>query len=176
MAGDPANASLFAEADVFIGATDAVNPTDIDDDFGVTWDLIGLLDGSAGFVYARSEDTTDLFAWGGIIVRTTRKNFKQTVTFTALEDNDTTRALVWPGSDLDGPFIVPRPIKCKIGLERRDPAGGIVKRLISTFEAEVTLDGDVTENEDSLASLPFIATIFPNGDGELWTPQETVGT
>lgn len=176
MAGDPANAALFAEADVFIGGVDAVDPATIDDPFGSDWDLVGLLDGSEGFVYSRSEDTTDLFAWGGIIVRTTRKNFKQTVTFTALEDNDTTRALLWPGSDLDGPFIIPRPVQGRIGLERRDPAGGIVRRLISTYRAETTLNGDITENEDTLASLPFISTILPNGDGELWTPQETVGT
>lgn len=170
MAGDPTQVGAWLEADVYIGSTTASNPSSINGVWPGTWDLVGLLDGADGFTHSRSEDKTDLFAWGGIIVRTRRKNFKQTVKFSALEDNDTTRALVWPGSALNGPFVVPTVERVRIGLELRE--GLVCKRLISTYQAEVELDGDFNENEDSLAKFPMIATIFPDGDGKLWTIQE----
>jgi len=59
---------------------------------------VGLLDGDQGFEESRSEDVKDHFAWGGILVATTRSKFKLEKKFTVLEDNVQTRALIWPGS------------------------------------------------------------------------------
>lgn len=159
MSGDPSNATVWPDADVYVGATDAVNPADADTAFGITWDLVGLLDGDAGFVQNRSEDVSDLFAWGGIIVRTTRRNFKQTISFTALEDNEVTRDLIWPGSE-PGELVVPRPARIKIAFEMRE--GDTVKRLISAYEAEVSVNGDINDNETDLTKYELIATIFPD--------------
>ena len=170
MAGNPENASLWAEADVFISLDlDATIPADVDADFGVDWDLVGLLDGDAGFAYARTEDVTDHYAWGGLIVRTGRKNFKQTVQFTALEDNETTRELLWPGSS-DTELIVPRPARVLLALETREDEK--VKRAITRQYAEIWTDS-WTENESELTKYPFTATIFPSGDGVLFDRQAT---
>src|SRR5690606_41721003 len=92
MAGDPTKANIWPDADVYVGPLTATDPIDIDTPFGADWDLVGLLDGEAGFVQAREEEVEDHYAWGGILVRTSRRNFKQTITFTALEDNDVTRS------------------------------------------------------------------------------------
>lgn len=175
MSGDPSNATIWPDADVYIGATDAADPATVDDDFGVDWDLVGLLDGEAGFVQAREEEKNDHYAWGGIIVRTSRRNFKQTVAFTALEDNDTTRALIWPGSD-PGELVVPRPARVKLALEMRE--GDTVKRLITKYEAEVEINGDITDNEGDLTRYELLATIFPDtstSPAVLFVEQSNVG-
>lgn len=178
MAGDTTNTFLWSEADVYVAPLGSTPPADANDAFDGSWDLVGILDGTEGFTESRSEDTTDLFGWGGILLRTTRKNFKLTKTFTALEKNEVTHALQWPGSDDDGngTLIVPRPIRQLIAFETRDVATGQVHRVISINEAEIDLNGDVAENEDSIAGLPFIATIFPNGNGELFTEQTVEGS
>jgi hypothetical protein len=175
MAGDPANATVWPDADVYVGATDAEDPADVDTAFGVDWDLVGLLDGDAGFVQARAEDETDHYAWGGILVRTTRRNFKQTVAFTLLEDNDVTRDLIWPGSSA-GSLVVPRPARIKIAFETVE--GDTVKRLISAYEAEVKVNGDINDNESNLTSYQMIATIFPDTSttpATLFVEQSNVG-
>lgn len=173
MAGDPSNAALWADADVYIGDTDAVDPATVNDPFGGDWELVGLLDGDDGFTENRDEDVTDHFAWGGILVRTSRKNFKFTKKFTALEDNEATRSVLWPGSTLGGELVVPRPVRKKIAFETRE--GDVVRRLISAYEAEVILDGDLTENEGDLTKYPLLATIYPDGDGVLFNEQVTAG-
>lgn len=171
MSGDPTKASLWADADVYVGPLEAPNPADYDAPFAAAWGLVGLLDGEAGFTHARSEDTSDFFAWGGVLVRTSRRNFKQTVGFTALEDNDTTRSLIWPGSTATALFV-PRPVPVKLALEKRE--GRRVHRLITALEARVSLDGDVTESESDLTKYELLSTIYPTGDGQLWVVQDGV--
>lgn len=174
MAGDPANAAVWAFADVYVGATNAPNPANAETEFGAEWDLVGLLDGEPGFAYARQEEATDHYAWGGVLVRTSRRNFKQTVAFTALEDNPTTRELIWPNST-PTQLIVPKPKRIKIAFEVREEVDGgtKIKRLISHYQAEVALNGDQVDNEGSLANAPLIATIFPDDQGVLFDRQET---
>ncbi|MEU6768508.1 hypothetical protein ABZ916_39120 [Streptomyces sp. NPDC046853] len=173
MAGDPTNASLWTDADVYVGPLSATNPATVDDPFGVEWGLVGLLDGDEGFAESRDEDKDDKYAWGGILVRTSRSHFKLTKSFTALEDNATTRSLIWPGSS-ETEIIVPKPGRIKIGFETRE--GDAVKRLITAQYAEVDLDGDVQENETDLTAYALVATIFPTSGKVLFLRQFTDGT
>ena len=149
MAGDPLNANLWTEADVYVGELDAVDPATVTDPFGATWDLVGLLNGDNGIVESRSEDTNDIYAWGGILVRTSRNHFKLTRTFTALEDNDVTFDLRWPGSS-STQIIVPKPAKKKVAFEVREDDR--IHRVITANYAEITLNSDVTQNETDLES------------------------
>lgn len=171
MAGDPLNANLWTDADVYVSTNlSAALPANASTPFGVDWDLVGLLDGDEGFPESRDEDTDDKFAWGGMLVRTSRNHFKLTKSFTALEDNDTTYSLLWPGSTATK-IVVPRPARVKVAFETRE--GDKVRRLITTLYAEISLDGDHGENETDLESMAFTATIFPNGAGELFDRQTT---
>lgn len=172
MAGDPTNASLWTDADVYVGPLTAPFPATVDDPFSVDWDLVGLLDGDEGFTQSRDEDVDDKYAWGGILVRTSRAHFKLTVGFTALEDNATTRSLIWPGST-DTQLIVPKPARIKIAFETRE--GDAVKRLICAQYAEVTVDGDIQENETDLTSYTLLATIYPTAAKVLFNRQYTAG-
>jgi hypothetical protein len=171
VAGDPLKANLWTDADVYISTNlSATLPANASTPFGVDWDLIGLLDGDDGFPESRDEDTDDKFAWGGILTKTSRNHFKLTKSFTALEDNDTTFSLLWPGST-SSQIIVPRPAKVLVAFETRE--GSKVRRLITANYAEVALDGDHGENETDLESMTFVATIFPTGGGVLFTRQAT---
>lgn len=171
MSGDPTKANLWTDADVFVSFDlSATLPADADTPFGVGWDQIGLLDGDDGFPETRDEDTDDKFAWGGVLVKTSRQHFKLTKAFTCLETNATTRQLIWPGSTATR-IKVPRPARVLLGFEVRE--GDKVRRLITSNYAECSLDGDHGENETDLESATIIATIFPTGDGWLFEEQNT---
>jgi hypothetical protein len=171
VAGDPLKANLWTDADVYISTNlSATLPANANTAFGVDWELVGLLDGDEGFPESRDEDTDDKFAWGGILVRTSRNHFKLTKNFTALEDNETTYSLLWPGSSATQ-IVVPRPAKVLVAFETRE--GDKVRRLITANYAEVSLDGDHGENEADLESMTFAATIYPTGAGVLFNRQTT---
>lgn len=160
MAGDPTKAAIWPDADVYVGALDATNPASASNPFNSDWDLVGLLDGETGFGNTREEEVTDLFAWGGTIVRTARRRFKMSRTFTLLEDNYVTRELIWPGST-ETQLFVPRPQRIKIAFEVRE--GQHVQRLISTdIGAEVSVDGDYADTENDLTRYPMRAIIYPD--------------
>ena len=170
MSGNPDNASLWAEADVYIAPLGTQPPADVDTAFAAAWLLVGLLDGDDGFVESREEDKEDKFGWGGILIRTPRKNFKLTKKFSALEDNPTTRQLVWPGSPA-GKIVIPRPQPILIAFETRE--NGKIRRLITSRHAEVDVDGDITDNETDLTKYELLATIFPTAAGELFDEQKS---
>jgi hypothetical protein len=172
VAGDPTNASLWTDADVYVGPLTAADPLTVDDPFPAEWGLVGLLDGDEGFTESRDEDVDDKYAWGGILVRTSRAHFKLTKSFTALEDNETTRSLIWPGST-ETQIIVPRPGRVKVGFETREDDK--VKRLITAQYAEISVDGDIQENETDLTAYSLVATIFPTAGKVLFNRQFTAG-
>ena len=176
MAGDPINTAVWGEADVFIGALDAADPTtnaafDTDD-----WKFVGLLDGSAGFAEAQSLDQTDHNAWGYGVVATTYKGQKTTRTFTALEDNETVMGLFYDTSGMTfdddaGTYSGTLGVKdytesFRIAFEVR--SGGKIKRYISANYAQAVPAGDATEGEDNLQARPVTVTIYPTADQELW--------
>lgn len=174
MAGDPDNTMVWADADVYVGDTDAAVPADANTEFGVDWDLVGLLSGDAGFTDSIEEEVNDLYAWGSL-VRTTRRNFKLTRGFSVLEDNETTRELLWPGSTSEK-LYQPRPKRIRIAFETRD--GDKTLRYIAAYQAEVGWDGDVTWSEADLTTFPLLATIYPDttdtnalGGAALWIRQ-----
>lgn len=169
MSGTPENASLWADADVYISTNlSATLPATTSDPFGVDWDLVGLLDGDDGFEEERDEDKSDYYAWGGVLVKTSRKNFKLTKKFSVLEDNDVTRSLIWPGSTATE-LIVPRPANILIAFETSE--NGKVKRLITRERAQVDVDGSIKDNESDLTKVTLAATIYPDGDGVLFDRQ-----
>lgn len=168
MAGDVSNAALWGDADVYIGELDAVNPADEDTPFSSDWDLTGLLDGDAGIVETRNEDSADHYAWGGILVRTSRSKFKLQRKFVCLETNAVTMGLVYPGSS-GGVIKVPGRRRFKIAFETRE--GDTVRRVISALYAEVAEVADITESETALKKYEITVTIYPNAQKELFIVQ-----
>jgi len=169
MAGDPTKAALWTGADVYIAPVGTALPANIGAAFSATWKPVGLLDGDRGFEHTRSVDKSDYFAWGQILVRTARRNFKQEIGLTMLEYNDEVRSIVWPGSTASA-LKVPTPTPLLMALELNE--GTRKRRLITSLYAEFDADS-FTENEAALTNFPVTATIFPKSDGELWVVQDT---
>lgn len=170
MSGNPNNAAVWANADVYVGALTATDPTG-GDAFGETWDLVGLLSGDDGFTKKYATDSTDFYAWGGILVATTRKNFKLTMDFTPLEDNATVFGLVYPGSDVTftdgvgyaGDLMVP-DLQHKFKMAFQTENDGVISRLITRNYAQVDARGDSKEGESDLASHPLTVAIYPDSN------------
>ncbi|OKI52854.1 hypothetical protein [Micromonospora sp. CB01531] len=171
MSGDPSKASLWADADVYI-ADDltTANPATVAEAFSNEWGLAGLLNGEDGIEEGRDEDKGDHYAWGGILVRTSRKNFKMTKKFTALEDNDVVRGLVYPGSTATT-IVVPRHGPKKVSFEVRDDDR--IERLITRRFAIVDTIGTIKDSEDELKKYEITLSIFPDGNGVLFDRQST---
>lgn len=170
MAGDPINAALWTDADVLVAPLGSPIPANAAAAFSGAWTRVGLLDGDAGADHNRSVNKDDKFAWGQILVRTSRKNFKLELGFTMLEYNDATRSIIWPGSSATR-LKVPTPTPILLALELRE--GNRTRRLITALHAECDVDS-YNESENDLAKFPVKASIFPNGDKELWIPQDTL--
>lgn len=168
MANDPSLAEYWPNADVYVAPLGSTVPADEDTPFNGDWKLVGCLDGEAGFAWSRARSKAQKFAWGEQLIRTTRKDFLLSVKFTAFEGGNTAvDELVWPGSS-GGTLVVPNPERILIAFETRE--GDKVKRQISKYQADVEVDGDVVDKAD-VTGYPFLATIYPNGDGELLTRQ-----
>lgn len=179
MAGDPDNAALWANADVYVSMDrSAPDPEDTWSPWAVEWGLVGLLDGDEGFTQGREDDVTEFHAWGGLLVRTSKNKHKRTFKFVALERNATTFGLINPGSTITEPdandmttsvIKVPRNVRFKIGLELRE-AGKTRRRLLD--RAEITEVGEIKESENELEKYEITIAVIPDGDGTLYRELE----
>lgn len=179
MAGNPDNAILWDRADVYalkpsvLGPGETVRdymPTSIDDEFGPEWDLVGLLDGDAGFGEERNWDETDHSAWGYGVIKVGSRNFSMTRTFTALEPENETNAYLYSPGDTATKVKVAKPAQVYLAFEKTSDAGETFRRITSR-PSRVSAPSK-TENEADLAKLEFSARIFPNTDFELFYKQD----
>ena len=176
MAVDAKNTAQWQGADVYIAAVDTEGPNDTTTPWAAGWEAAGLLDGAEGFTEGRDEDTSESYAWGGILYRRTKSKHKRTFKFVALEDNKATFRLVNPGSErttVDGVrisrVVVPRSDSFAIGFELRD--GDKVKRRL-VKHAEVSEVGEIKEGEEDPTVYEITVLIFPEADGTLYTTVE----
>lgn len=176
--GNTLNTELWDGADVYIGTLNLAGPTDVSTAWGAGWNAVGLLDGEAGFNETRDQDTSEHYAWGGILFRRTSSKHKRSIKFSALEDNEVVFKLVNPGSPArvstlgvrTGKVMVPKGAKFAIGLEVRD--GDRIKRR-TIKHAEVSEVADITESESDPTVFEITVLIFPEADGTLYETVET---
>lgn len=174
MTGDATNAALWQGADVYINDTvGSAGPTDLTTAWGTGWNGVGLLDGAEGFTEARDQDSSEFYAWGGLLVKKTTSKHKRTIKFVALEDNPIVFALVNPGSTrttaaglTTSTVVVPTSEEFAIGFETRD--GTKVKRRM-VKRAEVEAIADISESEDKLTVYEITVVLYPEADGTLYT-------
>lgn len=176
MSGDAKNTSLWNDADVRVDFTqEAASPASSFDTYAAGWTVVGLLDGAEGFEEERDEDSSEHYAWGGVLIKKTRSKHKRTIKFVALEDNDTTFRLTNPGSvrgtvDLDGVRVskvkVPKYEPFAISFEVRE--GGLVKRR-TVEHAEIEEIGSLKDGEEDVTVREITVVLFPEADGTLYT-------
>ena len=159
MSGNPENVNIWAFAQVWGATLGTALPADVNAAFPAGWIEYGLLDGDQGFEEESKWDVKKFFAWGGALAGISRSKYEMTKKFTVLEDNAATRALIWPGST-ETSTIVPVPVDQLIAFVTT--TGGKTQRKISSYKAQVDVDGTMSVKETDLSSVGLIATIFPN--------------
>lgn len=184
MAGDTDNPRVWVNADVYVGPTTAAAPDDIATPLDTDFEALGLL-GEDGMTESRDEDKTDHYAWGGILVRTTRSKHKRTIKVIALEDNPVVFDLVNPGSTAETTAGVttrtvktPAPNKKSFVFEMVD--GDITRRLYVPT-GEVLDVGDIESSDSALTQKELTVTVYPDADGVVYIeitddPQAEVGS
>lgn len=172
MAGDAKNTQLWNGADVFIAAEGTDGPEDLTTSWPVAFKAAGLLDGEEGFTEEREEESSEHYAWGGILYRKTKSQHKRTIKFVALEDNAVTFDLVNPGSSRTtaagvrtSTIKVPTSKRFAIGFETRD-GDKIKRRWIKS--AEVQEIGEIKESETDPTVYEITVLIYPESDGTLY--------
>jgi hypothetical protein len=179
MSGDTANAALWQNADVYKAPSGTAGPADVATPWAVAWEAAGLLDGEEGFTESRDEDSSEFYAWGGILVKKTKSKHKRTIKFVAMEDNPVVFDLVNPGStrstDAGGlttsTVKVPTNAEFAIGFETRD--GDKIKRRM-VKRATVETIGEIKESESEPTVYEITVVLYPEADGTLYT--EVSGT
>ena len=176
MSGDASNTSLWTDADVRVDWTLAATaPDDSFTAYAPEWLLVGLLDGSEGFSESRDEETSEHFAWGGVLIKKTRGKHKRTIKFVALEDNMQTFRLINPGStrsapDAEGVTVskvkVPKYEDFALSLEVRE--GDKVRRRTIKRATIETVD-EMKDAEDAPSVYGVTVVIYPEADGTLYT-------
>lgn len=172
MAGNPDAARLWEGADFYTAPLGTEIPEFSDEVSTVAaWKPVGLLseDGSSE---TRNDDITDHYAWGGILVRTTKSRHKRQITVTCLEDNLTVFGLVNPGSETSTAGAVnrrtvkvPKGNRVSFFLELRD---GDITRRRHIHSGEVESVGEVSLSDSALTAYALTITIYPDADGVLY--------
>ena len=178
MAGDTDNPRIWVNADVYVGDVGSTAPTDVTTALDAAFEALGLLSDD-GMTESREDESTDHYAYGGILVRTTRSKHKRTITVTALEDNPVVFDLVNPGSTAStsaGPtppagvttrtVKVPQPDPKAFVLELVD--GDVTKRR-HIARGEVVAVGDVQISDNEMTMYELTINIYPASDGTLYT-------
>lgn len=171
MAGDTANPRVWINADVFTAPTGSTAPTDTTAGLDVAWEALGLLS-EDGATEQRGDTIDDKYAWGSILVRTTRSKHKRTIKVIALEDNPVVFGLLNPGSDaasVSGVTTrnvhVPGPNRVAFILETSD--GDIIRRRVIPT-GEIMAVADVLMSDSELTKYELDITVYPDADGILY--------
>lgn len=173
MAGSTVNPRIWVNADVYVAPVGTAGPTGVAAAWGAGWTALGLLS-EDGMTEKNEQDQTDHYAYGAILVRTTKSKQKRTIKVTCLEDTPIVWGLVNPGSTAaTATGITTRTVKVRnvpdpraFGLQLVD--GSIITRRIIP-NAEVIEVGEVSMKDDEMAMYELMITIYPSAAGVLYT-------
>jgi hypothetical protein len=171
MAGDTANPRVWVNADVYVAPVGTAGPTNTSTALIAAWLPVGLLS-EDGMTEAREDDVDDKYAWGGILVRTTKSRHKRSFAVTVLEDNKVLRGILNPsGSSVTATGVTTRVVKVPGPdvrawvIELKD--GTIIKR-IHIPRGEVVEVGERTFSDSELSMVELTINVLPASDGTLY--------
>lgn len=168
MAGNTDNPRVWLNADVYAGPVGTTAPTDTTTALNVAFEALGLLS-EDGASMSSDQDSTDMWAWGGILVRTIRSKNKKTFKVTALEDNPVVFGLVNPGSSaVTATGTTTRTIKTPTANPQAfviELTDGTVKKRIVIPKGEVSEVAEVTLSDTEMTAYELTISIYAASDG-----------
>lgn len=179
MAGTVSNTALWGNADVYVAPASSLGPINVVQAYAAPWVAVGLLDGDEGFTMSQENETSDHYAWGGLLVRRTRSKHKRTIKFVCLEENAAVFGIVNPGSatPTSAAGLTTRTVKVPtnpeiaLSFEVRD--GYNVKRR-TVKRCQVSEVGEVKDSEADLLAYEITVTLLPESDGTLFVELQGV--
>lgn len=172
MEGDADNTNIWEGADVYVADVGTTAPTDTATAFAAGWDPLGLLSADDGLTESRDEDSSDHYAWGGLLVRTVRSKHKRTFQVTILEDTAITFGLINPGSTQSTTTgvttrVVKKPTSDPRAFAFETVDGATTSRLLIP-KGEITEVGEKVRKEDDLTAVQITVTVYPAADGTIY--------
>ena len=172
MAGDTANPRIWINADVYVAPVGTSAPTDTTTALNVAYEALGLLS-EDGMTESRDQDSTDFYAYGGILVRTVRSKFKRTFKVIALEDTPVVFDLVNPGSSAStAGGVTTRTVKVPSTPNPKawviETVDGTITRRRAIPNAEVTELADINISDSEITAYEMTLTVYPDADGILY--------
>jgi hypothetical protein len=171
--GDPTNAEDWSDADVLIAPIGSAVPATENDPLNSDWKSVGYIDGDTGISHGRSQTKAEKFAWGAGKFKDLFSKYTEVVTWKSWEYNETTRALLHPGS-APGVRVVPKAVPVMLAIEKTN-ADGEVRRLVTSSHVIVDPAIEEKDQEGDILGYTFAAGVIPNAAKELWIEQPAFG-
>lgn len=175
MSGDNTNARLLSYIDVYIAPIGTALPATLATAFSASWLQAGHIADDQIEVGRDWGIDDDYYSIEGVLVASAKGQYKETLKFSFLEDNATTRSLIFPGSS-DTAILTPTSTPVLLALDMRFQ-NGARERLITKKNALIDVEGWTWGQE--LTKFPATAKIFPDATvtgGQLWVRQYTAPT
>lgn len=163
------NVVFWDDAELFF----STNPDAVvspDGTFNEDWASIGYLNEGGDLGQERDTERVEAKGFGGRLLKTKQKFTKDTLTFVAAEDNETTHSLLWPNSpfieDGAGVLRVPRDAEGIIARKLVDDSG---RTVIDVSRAPASIYPNSLGNSDSgHQTREFTAEVRPDDLGGLY--------
>ncbi|BAC17660.1 hypothetical protein HMPREF0290_0872 [Corynebacterium efficiens YS-314] len=168
---DNTQVDIWVDAECYYSLNESAQinqATTLDEIFGPEWNLVGLLDGAAGFGNNREVQSATVSAWGKGIVDQTDRDVAVSTSFTSLENNSATRYLKWPGSTKHV-IVAPKPVRVKLAQATINQDGNL-EIWITRRKARVFAAGDPKSQE--VAGVEFQVTVFADARGAIYDVYE----
>lgn len=163
------NIRIWKNAEVWVSHEEdaVVNP---DGTFGADWAHVGLLNGGSEIGQEFDTDRVEVPSWGGKI-RVTDQNFKKdSRSFAALEDNETTFGLIWPNSEYveTGSTVLraPNDARVVVAFKTVDQNGRTVIDI--TRELANVYPTGQAKTDEGASPTEFTAEVLPDSTDSLY--------
>lgn len=158
------NIDIWKDAEVYVAAEGVDNPlfnadgTPVEGD----WVFVGLLNGGSSIGQEMDVNRTEVNSFGSVLQLTDKRVKKDARTFEALESNEVTHQLIWPGSkyveDGAGVLLVPEnDAERHVAFRTRNSFGDL---LVDISRRPATIyPGAFDKNDEGAATTQFTADV-----------------
>lgn len=163
------NVNIWKFAEVWISDKEDAK-VEADGSFGDDWLHVGMLAGGSSIGQERDADRNEVEGWASTLITTEQKFKKDTRTFTALEDTETTFGLIYPNSEFNegGPTIILAPEDAKKVIAFKTVnQHGMATIDVSRLPANI-YPSSMDKNDDGASSTEFTAEIRKDSQGGLY--------